>query len=295
MAWSISPSTASIDDSGNAWFPEAVGNSKTYRITYTDGDGCSSSTTYTIPGCSPTDCTVYQFINLNAEESAKDNVGAGVAMSTKSKSPLTFSRSDSDSWITYLSTGGDSERYVYVCKAEDNSGGYREGRAVFVSDDGCEFVATVRQKAGGGGPTKQVSIPYTVQFTNIEKGSVDVTLKVPNKNINISVVAGGGTSTSGKTTGIAKFEVDSSWTEEQILNSIDFDIPNMVATLKHEIVNYDMRWNGACLSCDIPDSQCYAFNPWPQICGPCKVCASINYGIRIDNIVMRVTGGMCEL
>ena len=392
MAWSISPSTASIDDSGNAWFPEAVGNSKTYRITYTDGDGCSSSTTYTIPGCSPTDCTVYQFININAEEGAKDNVGVGVAMSTKSKSPLAFSRSDSDSWITYLSTGGDSERYVYVCKAEDNSGGYREGRAVFVSDDGCEFVATVRQKAGGGeptkdistyvnkgsaspsgsqaeyitftaggstysilaqlgfdvaaeaipyptamfgktitavsvktevgetfsatvnpttinnstnqvtitlqgggGPTKQVSIPYTVQFTNIEKGSVDVTLKVPNKNINISVVAGGGTSTSGKTTGIAKFEVDSSWTEEQILNSIDFDIPNMVATLKHEIVNYDMRWNGACLSCDIPDSQCYAFNPWPQICGPCKVCASINYGIRIDNIVMRVTGGMCEL
>ena len=165
MAWSISPSTASIDDSGNAWFPEAVGNSKTYRITYTDGDGCSSSTTYTIPGCSPTDCTVYQFNNLNAEEGAKDNSGTAVAMSIKSKSPLTFSRSDSDSWITYLSTSDDGGRYIYICKAENNSGGYREGRAVFVSDDGCEFVATVRQKASGGEPTKDIS-------TYVNKGSV---------------------------------------------------------------------------------------------------------------------------
>jgi len=143
-------------------------------------------------------------------------------------------------------------------------------------------------------PTKRVEIRYTVQFKNIEKGSVDVTLKVPNENINISVTSAGGTGTSGKTTGIAKFDVDSSWTDEQILNAIDFDLPNMVATLTHEAVNYDMRWNGTCLSCDIPDRQCSAFNPWPQICGPCKVCAAVNYGIEIDNIAMTVTGGMCE-
>lgn len=163
-------------------------------------------------------------------------------------------------------------------------------------DEGCSATKRVVIKAcTPSGPTKRVQIRYTVQFKNIEKGSVDVTLKVPNENIDIFVTSAGGTSTSGKTTGIAKFDVDSSWTDEQILAAIDFDLPNMVATLRHEIVNYDMRWNGSCLSCDIPDSQCYAFNPWPQICGPCKVCAGINYSIEINGIIMTVTGGMCEL
>ena len=297
--WSISPTDggASIDDNGVANIPSNVGGDDfiTYKIKYTDDDGCSTTIDYEVPPCTPIECNCSDLSVTPSSTLSKDG-GSNIKIGTISMADCMSNprASSSESWLTNLSVSGSDIK----ANVSANTGDARDGSVtVTVDKDGggtCDKSMTVTQSAGGGGPTKRVEIRYTVQFKNIEKGSVDVTLKVPNKNIDINVVAGGGASHSGKTTGIAKFDVDSSWTDEQILAAIDFDLPNMVATLRHEITNYDMRWNGTCLSCDIPDSQCSTFNPWPQICGPCKVCAGVEYGIEIDNIAMTVTGGMCE-
>lgn len=48
--WSITPTDATINSSGVATFPENTGTtSKNYTITYVDDNGCSVSTTYTVP------------------------------------------------------------------------------------------------------------------------------------------------------------------------------------------------------------------------------------------------------
>ena len=309
MEWSISPTAgATINDSGVATF-SANG---TFTITYTDSNGCTGSTTYTVSGCGggKTNVNISLGCSLNSSNTtltvtatADRSVDTTVTVSTTISATLknsgggTFTSSQGlDITIDSGHSSGSNTinaddfwggvSYVSASSSIDSFSPSSSSSQDYIKGSGCSA-------SGGGGSTKRVEIRYTVQFKNIEKGSVDVTLKVPNENINISVVAGGA-SNSGKTTGIAKFDVDSSWTDEQILAAIDFDLPNMVATLRHEITNYDMRWNGSCLSCDIPDSQCYAFNPWPDICGPCKVCAAVNYGIEIENIAMTVTGGMCE-
>ena len=295
MGWSISPDTglASIDQNGVLTYQQHTSD-QTYTISYSDDD-CTKDKSVTIYACTPCSCT--DFTVTGKTDISKDS-GDNVTIGTFSKASCMSNprASSSTSWLSNLSVSGNDIKATVEANSESSS---RNGSVtVTVDKDGggtCDKTMSITQSAGGGGPTKHVEIKYTVQFKNIEKGSVDVTLKVPNENINISVTSAGGTSTSGKTTGKAKFDVDSSWTDEQIVNAIDFDIPNMVATLGHETVNYKMRWNGSCLSCDISDSQCPAFNPWPQICGPCKVCASIDYDIRINNIIMTVTGGQCEI
>ena len=294
MGWSINPSSlASIDQNGVLTYQQHTSDT-VYTISYSDDEGCEATKNVTIYGCTPCNCAD---LTVTGKTDISKDGGDNVTIGTLSKASCMSNprASSSESWLSNLSVSGND---IKATVAANSSASSRNGSVtVTVDKDGggtCDKTMSITQSAGGGGPTKRVQIRYTVQFKNIEKGSVDVTLKVPNENINISVTSAGGTSTSGKTTGIAKFDVDSSWTDEQILAAIDFDLPNMVATLRHETVNYDMRWNGTCLSCDIPDSQCYAFNPWPQICGPCKVCAAVNYGIEIENIAMTVTGGMCE-
>ena len=48
--WSISPTDATINNNGEATFPENTGTTnKDYTITYVDDNGCSVSTTYTVP------------------------------------------------------------------------------------------------------------------------------------------------------------------------------------------------------------------------------------------------------
>ena len=52
--WSINPGDASISNNGVASFPANTGTTdKVYTVTYTDDEGCTASTTYTVPACEP--------------------------------------------------------------------------------------------------------------------------------------------------------------------------------------------------------------------------------------------------
>ena len=164
--WSISPSDASINSSGVASFPSNTGSvAKLYTVTYTDDNGCTGKTTYTVPACPPppppppADCNAYSFSDKSPTQPVAGNTSMVVATSSKSKGQLTVG--SKDSWITYVTTDSDSSTYQYKFKAASNTGGsYRTGTIAFSSSDGCEFTAHIQQEG------------RTCQCSDIESGIV---------------------------------------------------------------------------------------------------------------------------
>ena len=107
-------------------------------------------------------CSVYGFVsrNISVDSSSVTQI---VAESLSSANTLTFSSSKSSNWITFNSVE-TSEKKMYICDITENtSQDNRIGRAVFTSNDGCEFTAIVMQS----GKTQQTyEIGYTLTSTN---------------------------------------------------------------------------------------------------------------------------------
>lgn len=107
-------------------------------------------------------CSVYGFVDRNISVSSRGGTPI-VAESLSSANTLTFSSSKSSNWITFNSVE-TLEKKMYICDITENTRqDNRIGRAVFTSNDGCEFTAIVMQS----GKTQQTyEIGYTLISTN---------------------------------------------------------------------------------------------------------------------------------
>lgn len=152
-------STPDVPHTGGTFnFPQnTTNNDIVYTISYTDDNGCTASTTYLVPLCG---CSVYGFVsrNISVDSSSVTQI---VAESLSSANTLTFSSSKSSNWITFNSVE-TLEKKMYICDITENtSQDNRIGRAVFTSNDGCEFTAIVIQSG------QQIyEIGYTLTSTN---------------------------------------------------------------------------------------------------------------------------------
>lgn len=107
-------------------------------------------------------CSVYGFVDRNISVASSSGTPI-VAESLSSANTLTFSSSDSSNWITFNSVETFGKK-MYICNVTENtSQDIRIGFAVFTSNDGCEFTATVTQS----GKTQQTyEIGYTLTSTS---------------------------------------------------------------------------------------------------------------------------------
>lgn len=105
-------------------------------------------------------CSVYGFVdrNISVDSSSVTQI---VAESLSSANTLTFSSSKSSNWITFNSVE-TLEKKMYICDITENtSQDNRIGRAVFTSNDGCEFTAIVMQSG-----QQTYEIGYTLTSTS---------------------------------------------------------------------------------------------------------------------------------
>ena len=107
-------------------------------------------------------CSVYGFVDRGISVDSSGGTPI-VAESLSSANTLTFSSSKSANWITFNSVETSGKK-MYICNVTENtSQDSRIGLAVFTSNDGCEFTATVMQS----GKTQQIyEIGYTLTSTS---------------------------------------------------------------------------------------------------------------------------------
>ena len=156
--WNSNPSVPHTGGTFN--FPQnTTDNDIVYTIEYTDDNGCTTSTTYLVPSCG---CSVYGFVDRGISVDSRGGTPI-VAESLSSADTLTFSSSISAKWITFNSVETSGKK-MYRCNVTENtSQDSRIGLAVFTSNDGCEFTATVTQS----GKTEQTyEIGYTLTSTS---------------------------------------------------------------------------------------------------------------------------------
>ena len=158
--WNSNPSVPHTGGTFN--FPQnTTDNDIVYTISYTDDNGCTTSTTYLVPSCG---CSVYGFVDRGISVDSRGGTPI-VAESLSSADTLTFSSSSpiSAKWITFNSVETSGKK-MYRCNVTENtSQDNRIGLAVFTSNDGCEFTATVMQS----GKTQQIyEIGYTLTSTS---------------------------------------------------------------------------------------------------------------------------------
>ena len=158
--WNSNPSVSHTGGTFN--FPQnTTDNDIVYTIEYTDDNGCTTSTTYLVPSCG---CSVYGFVDRGISVDSRGGTPI-VAESLSSADTLTFSSSSPTSakWITFNSVETSGKK-MYRCNVTENtSQNSRIGLAVFTSNDGCEFTATVMQS----GKTQQTyEIGYTLTSTS---------------------------------------------------------------------------------------------------------------------------------
>ena len=156
--WNSNPSVPHTGGTFN--FPQnTTDNDIVYTIEYTDDNGCNASTTYLVPSCG---CSVYGFVDRGISVDSRGGTPI-VAESLSSANTLTFSSSKSANWITFNSVETSGKK-MYICNVTENtSQDSRIGLAVFTSNDGCEFTATVMQS----GKTQQIyEIGYTLTSTS---------------------------------------------------------------------------------------------------------------------------------
>ena len=129
-------------------FPQnTTSNDIVYTIKYTDDNGCTASTTYTVPGgCA---CDKYLFEDFTHTIADGSSGGGAVAGSVVSAGTLTFYEQASSYWIHFVSRQQAGNNYVYICSMDANeAGSERWGTAAFKSDDKCTFYASVYQGSG---------------------------------------------------------------------------------------------------------------------------------------------------
>ena len=158
--WNSNPSVPHTGGTFN--FPQnTTDNDIVYTIEYTDDNGCTTSTTYLVPSCG---CSAYGFVDRGISVDSRGGTPI-VAESLSSADTLTFSSSSPTSakWITFNSVETSGKK-MYRCNVTENtSQNSRIGLAVFTSNDGCEFTATVTQS----GKTEQTyEIGYTLTSTS---------------------------------------------------------------------------------------------------------------------------------
>ena len=158
--WNSNPSVPHTGGTFN--FPQnTTDNDIVYTISYTDDNGCTTSTTYLVPSCG---CSAYGFVDRGISVDSRGGTPI-VAESLSSADTLTFSSSSpiSAKWITFNSVEISGKK-MYRCNVTENtSQDERIGLAVFTSNDGCEFTATVMQS----GKTQQIyEIGYTLTSTS---------------------------------------------------------------------------------------------------------------------------------
>lgn len=111
MAWSITPTDATINNDGVANFPpNETSSDKPYTITYTDNNGCTATTTYTVKGHTvDCNCSSIDF-SKNKLNFAWDNLETKTVEITDPNSCL--------SSISFEITGGSASRFS--CSISDN-------------------------------------------------------------------------------------------------------------------------------------------------------------------------------
>lgn len=117
-------------------------------------------------------CDKYGWNGYTLHQSAEDNVGGAVGISSSSAGTLVLY--DKPSWVTYLTANTSDNVIAYICKAEDNnSSEERSGDVIFRSPDGsCEFSSTVIQE--GYVPVSEVQIRFGGLPSNLTSGGLDV-------------------------------------------------------------------------------------------------------------------------
>ena len=107
-------------------------------------------------------CSVYGFVDRGISVDSRGGTPI-VAESLSSTDTLTFSSSKSSNWITFNSVETSGKK-MYKCNVTENtSQDIRRGFAVFTSNDGCEFTATVMQS---GKTEQKYEIGYTLTSTS---------------------------------------------------------------------------------------------------------------------------------
>ncbi len=168
MAWSISPSTASIDNNGNAWFPESGQKYQLFTVTYTDSNGCSSHVYYTVPGCSPspsTDTISFRAHNCTSDDGTIELVSITLSDGSTVSCDLSefVNRDGGEESLGSVDVTGKVGMRI--------TGGTVKFNGSITSDysglsgpirDGAEFTVTIGNC--GGEPTKNIS-------TSVNKGS----------------------------------------------------------------------------------------------------------------------------
>lgn len=174
--WNSNPSVPHTGGTFN--FPQnTTDNDIVYTIEYTDDNGCNTSTTYLVPSCG---CSVYGFVDRGISVDSRGGTPI-VAESLSSADTLTFSSSSpiSSNWITFNSVETSGKK-MYKCDITENtSQDNRIGHAVFTSNDGCEFTATVMQS---GKTEQKYEIGYTLTSTS---SMLSATIKYINGNASI--------------------------------------------------------------------------------------------------------------
>ena len=168
--WNSTPSVPHTAGTFN--FPQnTTSNDMVYTINYTDDNGCTASTTYTVPTCNY--CGKYGWTANTLYEDARDNVGGSVGVSMASAGTLVLD--SCPNWVEYITASTSQDVISYICKAKDNSGGQRSGAVVFKSPDGnCVFSSTVVQ-ASQDTPVSQVHITFTGLPSNLSSGGLMMT------------------------------------------------------------------------------------------------------------------------
>ena len=150
MGWSISPDTGlvSIDQNGVLSYQEHTSD-VTYTISYSDSEGCSTSKSVTIYGCTPCSCTD---LTVTGKTDISKDGGDNITIGTLSKDSCMSNprASSSESWLSNITVSGNDIKAT----VETNTGDTRNGSVtVTVDKEGggtCDKTMGITQIAGGG-------------------------------------------------------------------------------------------------------------------------------------------------
>ena len=129
MAWSIAPTDATIDSNGKATITSRGTSNKVYTITYTDTNGCTASTTYTLKGYNCDDD-----VHINSTIPTLSSAGTSVQIGTYTREAHDYiSFTPTYNWLhltaetngnisMYADTNTDPERSTSVEVSMNGSG-----------------------------------------------------------------------------------------------------------------------------------------------------------------------------
>ena len=140
MAWSITPTDATIDSNGNATITSRTTSDKVYTITYTDTNGCTASTTYTLKGYNCDDD-----VHINSTIPTLSSAGTSVQVGTYTSEAHDYiSFTPTDNWLHLTAeTNGN------ISMSADTNTDPERSTSVKVSMNGSDCTTfNVTQEAG---------------------------------------------------------------------------------------------------------------------------------------------------